>query len=100
MVKAPKFLRQYFWDIDFIKLDPEKNPQYVIERLLEFGDVRSVRWVLKTFPKEVIAKTVMTRRGLSPRTASFWAFMLNIDDKDIVCLQEQYLTMRQTHWPY
>lgn len=100
MTKAPSFLKKYFWDIDFAKLDPKKRPEYVIERILELGDVKAVRWVLKTFPKNVIKKTLMTRRGFSPKTAVFWATILGINQKNITCLQPQYLAMRQTHWPY
>lgn len=100
MQKAPLFLKKYFWDIDFKKLDPEKHPEYVIERILELGDVRAVRWVLKNFDRKLIKKTIMTRRGLSPKTATFWSLILGIDKKNIVCLQTPYLATRQTHWPY
>lgn len=100
MAKAPAFLKQYFWDIDFKRLDISKSSVYVIERILELGDIKAIKWVLKTFKKDLIKKVVMTRRGLSPRTANFWASILGIDNKEITCLQGQYLNTRQTHWPY
>jgi len=100
MARLPLFLKKYFWDVDFKKLDPKKSPGYIIVRLLEFGDERAIRWLLKAFSKKIIKQTVMTSRGLSPRTASFWGRVLGISEKDILCLQTQYLKMRRAHWPY
>jgi len=100
MAKLPSFLKRYFWDIDFKKLDSKKNSEYIIVRLLEFGDEKAIRWLLKIFSKKLIKKIVMTRRGISPRTATFWGRVLGVSEKDILCLQTQYLKMRRAHWPY
>lgn len=100
MVKAPAFLRKYFWDIDFAKLNPQKSPTYVIERILEFGDEKAVRWVLKTFSKQQIRETVCQSRAISSVTANFWSFILNIPKEQIRCLQPQFLKIRNELWPY
>ncbi|MBI2327143.1 hypothetical protein HYU92_02385 [Candidatus Curtissbacteria bacterium] len=100
MSKAPAFLKQYFWDIDFKKLDPQKSESYIIERILEVGDVKAIRWVFKTFDKEFIKSVIARSRALSPQTANYWGLMLDIDQKEIACLQKPYLAIRQTHWPY
>lgn len=100
MKKAPQFLKKYFWDIDFSTFDTKKSQDYVIVRLLEYGDVPATKWLLKTFSKEDIKKVVITKRNLSPQTASFWSLFLGIKEKDVVCLQKPYLKMRQAHWPY
>lgn len=100
MVKLPGFLKQYFWDVDFKKIDPQKSSIYVIERILEMGDIKSIRWVLKTFDMGLIKSVVATSRAMSPQTANYWGHMLDIDQKEIACLQKPYLAIRQTHWPY
>lgn len=100
MAKLPSFLKKYFWDVDFKKLDSQKNSEYIIVRLLEFGDERTIHWLLKTFSKKIIKQVVMTCRGISPKTATFWGRVLGISEKDILCLQTQYLKMRREHWPY
>jgi hypothetical protein len=96
----PKFLYCYFWDIDAQKLNPQKHPQYVIQRLLEMGDEKAVRWVRKKFSKAKIMETIRKRRGFSPRTADFWALFLNIPRKKVKCLQKPYLQQHKLHWPY
>lgn len=100
MTNAPLFLKKYFWDIDFEKLDPIKSPVYVIERILEMGDDKAIKWLFKEFSKNLIIKVVRTSRGLSSQTATLWSLILGINKKSIVCLQTPYLKMRQTHWPY
>lgn len=96
----PKFLHRYFWDIDARKLNPQKRPQYVIQRLLEMGDQKAVRWVRKNFSKKQIMETVKKRRGFSTKTAEFWALFLNIPRRQVKCLQKPYLQQHKIHWPY
>lgn len=96
----PKSLHRYFWDIEAAKLNPQRRPQYVIQRLLEMSDVKAVRWVRGNFSEEQIKETVKKRRGFSPKTASFWASFLKIPSKEVVCLQKPYLAQRRSHWPY
>ena len=96
----PNFLKRYFWEIDTDRLSFREKPEYVIQRLLEVGDVRAVRWVNKKFAKGVITEVVQNRRGFSPKTANFWATFLKIPAKKVRCLQKPYLQQRATHWPF
>ena len=68
-----KFRPSLFWDIDVSKLDPDKNPEYVIERILDFGDDKEVRWMTKYFPRDRIKSVVQTSRVLLPKSRSFWS---------------------------
>lgn len=98
--KLPKSFKKYFWDTDFNKINPQKNSSYVIVRLLERGDGQVIQWLFKNYSKDLIKEVVLTRRGLSPKTAVFWALLLSLDKRKVVCLQTPYLQMRQAHWPY
>lgn len=100
MTKAPSFLKKYFWDIDFKKLDISKSSVYVIERILELGDIKAIKWVLKTFKKELIKKVVMTRRGLSPKTANFWTLYFNIPKDKIICFRKGFPNPPVRTWNY
>ncbi len=96
---SPK-LKKYFWDIDVDRLDFKKEPEYVIIRLLEYGDVWAIRWLLRTFDKELVKKTILKHRGLSPRSINFWSLLFNLDKEKILCLNKSYQKVRKTHWPY
>lgn len=99
-MKLPKSFKQYFWDVDFAKIDPQKSDQYVVHRLIDRGNDKAIRWLLKTYPKDLIKEVVTNRRGFSPRIVNFWADLLEIDKRKVVCLQKPYLKMRLAHWPY
>jgi len=99
-MKLPKFLKKYFWDIDFEKLNLEKRREYIILRILEAGDIKSVRWLFKNFPKEKIKDAIMNRRGLSLKSLYFWSSFFNISEKKILCLKKSYQKTQKSHWPY
>lgn len=96
----PVFLKKYFWDVDFSGLDFERNPDYVIARILEYGDARAIRWMLKSADKKKIEKIVEESRQLSRKSANFWSLFFNISREKIRCLQKSYQKMQKSHWPY
>ena len=96
----PRFLKQYFWDVDFDKLDHRNHPRYVIERILEHGDINAVRWMLKTYPREQIVSALEMSRELTPKSANFWALVLNVKEEYIKCLNKSFREIRKQFWPY
>lgn len=96
----PKKFKKYFWDVDFGKLDFKKNPQFVIARILEYGDIGAIQWLFRTFSAKEIKTVLVKRRGFSLRTASFWSTFFNIDKSKIACLKKPYQKMQKAHWPY
>lgn len=100
MKKLPKFLKEYFWEIDFESLDRDKYPMYVIKRILEYGDEMAIKWMGKNFSLDEIKEVVCNTRDLSLISASFWAVVLDIDKKGVRCLSKPYLEIRKKFWPY
>ena len=96
--KLPVSIRPFFWDTDSKKLDPSKFPLYVINRLLDKGDLEAVRWVKRNFSEKLIIKTIKTRRDFSFKTVIFWSRIYKIPFKEIKCMQEPYRAMRKMHW--
>lgn len=95
----PKFLKKYFWDIDFEKLKVDKRRQFVLKRILEYGDEKAVNWMAGNFSKAEVSHLLSFAR-IEPKSANFWAVMLGIDRRKILCLSKPYLKIRETHWPY
>lgn len=100
MNKLPKFLKKYFWDVDFKKMDREAYPRDVLARLLEYGDEKAIGWMKRNFTKYQIEDVLFHYRSVSPRSANFWALIFNIDKRNVLCLQKPYLEIRRKHWPY
>ena len=100
MKRAPKFLKQYFWDIDFEKLDVDKHPFYVISRILNYGNKKAIQWMNGCFSRSEQIQTLCVRRDISPRSANFWAVVLGVPRERVKCLQGPYLKTRRQLWPY
>ncbi len=96
----PEAVKKYFWEVDVDGLDVDKNPEYIISRLLEYGDREATRWLFKKFSRALIAKTLREGRAFSPRTANFWRLYLNLDKNKVLCLRMPYQKRREGTWPY
>lgn len=99
MQTIPTFLKKYFWDIKFNALGLTKSKPFIIKRLLEYGDEKSIRWMGKMFTRSEITKILSFAR-MDPKSANFWALVLNIKKENVLCLQKHYLQIRKKVWPY
>ena len=65
------YKKSLFWDVDNNNLSNEKDWFFIIERILEFGDIDDFLLMKKTFSEEKIKTVVQKSRILSPRTRSY-----------------------------
>jgi hypothetical protein len=86
----PEFLRPLFWEVDFDRLRVSRREQYVIERVLEYGDDQAIRWLLHACSPRAIADVVQRSRKISRNTATLWALVLGIPREEIKCLSKRY----------
>lgn len=86
--------------MDFKTLDFQKDADYIIRRILEYGDINAVKWLLKVFDKKLIKEIILKSRGFSSRTANFWRLFFKLDKNKILCLKKSYQKTQKTHWPY
>ncbi len=101
--RLPEFTHRYFWDIAPTELDVGEYQRYVIERLLEYGDLPSVRWMEGRFSREEIVEALKTSRQLSPLSANFWALYFGLSAEargGVRCLSKQFRNRRAATWPY
>lgn len=98
--KLPKRLYRFFWDTDAAKVNPRTHPYYVINRLLDKGDLAAARWTVNAFPQNTIADTLKRQKDFSPWNGVFWARYLGLPRQLVRCLQPSYLKMRKQLWPY
>ncbi len=78
MKKVIKFRQSLFWDVDPKTINPKKHATYIIERILDFGDDREVRWMWNYYPKRQIADTVKKSRAMFPYTKSLWRSLTQV----------------------
>ena len=71
-----KFRQTLFWDTNPKNIDTKKNAQYIIERVLDFGNDKEVRWLYNFYKKSLLKKVVIKSRSLMPETKSLWTLIL------------------------
>ena len=67
-----KFRQSLFWDTNPKNIDPQKNAQYIIERVADLGNDKEARWALDFYDKAFIRKVIKKSRCVSPMTKNFW----------------------------
>lgn len=65
MSKEEDIPRALFWDTDPTRLDLQENKEYIIERTLELGDDRAVRWLFSNFSRSDINKVLAESKRIS-----------------------------------
>lgn len=83
MAKVPASHRWVFWDVDAGKLDTLRDERFIVPRVLEFGRLAEVRWLIATYGLEGIHRFLrdVGHPDLSERTLRFWRAALKAKDE-------------------
>ena len=65
------YKKSLFWDVDTGKLSPGKDWFFIIERILEFGDIDDLLWMKKNFTAKQIEETVQRSRILTQMSLAY-----------------------------
>lgn len=72
-----KFRQALFWDTRPKNINAEKNAQYIIERVADFGNDKEARWMLDFYDKRLLKKVISQSRCIRPRTRKLWTLLLS-----------------------
>lgn len=75
-MKDIKFRQSLFWDTDPKKIDKKKNAKYIIERVLDHGNDKEVKWLYDFYNKKLLKNIVSKSRLLMPETKNLWKAVL------------------------
>jgi len=75
--ELPGMLRKYFWDCNFEALSMKQYPIFISERILNFGDVYSLKWLFAEIDKMFLTDLVNKSRNLNKKTKNYWKLMLH-----------------------
>ena len=72
--KLPGSFKPYFWDVKFNKISLRKYPEFILGRILDFGDIRAVRWILQRVKTRDIKRYLLKSgdRQLYRQSNNFW----------------------------
>lgn len=72
----PGEFQKYFWDVNFNELTLEEYPGFISERILNFGDLNGVKWLLSRTDMSFIKTLIKNSRNLNPKTKNYWQLIL------------------------
>lgn len=89
--------KNLFWDVDFEKIDYKKNADFVIERVLLFGDKKDYDILKKHYSYEKIKEAASKINYPDKKNANFWSFIFNLSD-DKKCTKKSSTRKRSAFW--
>jgi len=76
MKEAKAVPQELFWDTDVTRLDLQENKQYIIERALELGDEKAMRWLFSSYARSDIKKALQKSGNISRKSSFYWTLIL------------------------
>ena len=86
----PERVQRLFWDTDKSRVNAQAHRSYIIRRIMDYGDLADVRWMLNAYSSEEIIEVLEKGRGLSRKSGNFWGNHFHIPKERITCLQMPY----------
>jgi len=96
--RLPTFLKDLFWDLEMKDLRPSN--ELVIERILEYGNLGAISWLLDHIRAEEMSRFLLKKgaKRLTPKSYNFWCHYFQLDHANPNIHQSPKKTLGQTHW--
>jgi hypothetical protein len=72
VASVPERFRSLFWDTALENINLKTHGRYIVEKVLEFGDLDSFNWLCDIYPGWQIRETLLISRNLSEKSCNFW----------------------------
>jgi hypothetical protein len=73
----PESLKKYFWDCDFDHLSMNNYAFFICERILNYGDMLSLQWLLSQIDKTFLIEVIDNSKNLNEKTRNYWNLVLH-----------------------
>ena len=97
-LRPPPGITRFFCEIQWEDRVADEYPFYVVERLIENGNMEAVRWVRKRYGDDFIRAVVCRSRKISRKTARYWQQVLEIPEEEVLCLSASWLNRPNRFW--
>jgi len=69
------FRQSLFWDVDPKTIEPKKHAEYIIERILDFGDLAEMKWMAHYYPASLINRVIRESRVVDDKSKALWSLV-------------------------
>jgi hypothetical protein len=66
-----------FWDVDPKTIQPKRHARYIAERVMNFGNDREARWLIKNYSRKFLKTVVSRSQSIDKQTKALWTLLLN-----------------------
>jgi len=87
-----------FWDVDFEKINFEKNSLFVMEKVLNYGLWNDIIELIKFYGEDRIRREIVNATYLSKEVLNFVCFYFRLSPDDFKCYKSRQL--QSPHWNY
>ena len=89
-ITVPDHVLALLWDVKIQNPLPPEHYSFVIERILELGDVKQVKWMQKVFTKQQIVDTLTVSKRISVKSGNFYAVLYNLPRENLECFRAPF----------
>lgn len=90
-ITASDFSPFLFWDVDLRSFSLEAHRYFLIERVLEYGDLEDWKLLKKLYDMDTIKIAALNARTLTPVTLAFVSNIFQIDKTHFRCYKQRQL---------
>jgi hypothetical protein len=77
-----------FWDVRLEDLDEKRHQDFIIQRILEKGDLDDLRWAISFYGSDSVESVFLKNFGKTDsKSQNFWCIYFNINKKE--CIRNQ-----------
>jgi hypothetical protein len=84
-IKVDPAIKPFFWDYDCRRLRWERDQDFIISRILSFGDWQALLWLRSVMQDKDLAQRILASQGhgLSPQRLRFWELILGLPHRKV-----------------
>ena len=80
--------KDIFWDVNYKDLDYKKDADFVIQRVLNYGDEEDWQEIKKVYGVPKIKKSAKKANFVNKKTLNFWSLILDIPIDSFKCTKK------------
>ena len=77
---VPERFGIFFWGTHLNSIRLKKNARYIIERILELGNLDALNWLQRVYTVQNILNVLDTSRTVSEKSRIFWRLWFGVND--------------------
>lgn len=85
MKTIPDISKRAFWDVGFENLDFEKQKDYIVQKIFEYGSWNDMLIITRYYGKENTKQVLQKSKFYLPDAISFIATVFNINKEEMAC---------------